>query len=318
MNNEEQDIIKRYTDIKQGGSFAGLSGFSKTAKISLKQAKKALSNLPAFVQHFESRVNYPRLSVLVTEPFQIFAIDLLVLNNYRRVNRNFGYVLTCVECFTRTIYLEPQKLKTAEHTRNAFHEIIKRAKIPRGAYIWCDEGREWLGAFGVLLKEHDLKIYHSTTKIKASVVERYQREIRRRLRKIFEHNKNKKWIEHIQDIAESMNAMVNNTTKFLPKEAASHIDDVLYNVYKKRIVKSIQKPEKILPNGTTVVISRHRLLFEKGSKPFTREKFQVIKYRPSIPVGYYTLSDADGNTIKGAFNRFEIQPVSIARLQDAI
>lgn len=309
LSKEQEEIIKKYTDIKQPGSYAGLTSFAKSAKIPISKARAALSHLPSFIKNFESRTRFDRNAAYVTEPKDIYGGDLLDLGAYKGSNYRYRYVLVVVDIFSKMVYAEPLLKKSAAHSAKGMRAIIERAKIPKGAKLWLDRGSEFLGEFARVLREHGIKPYHTTTIIKSSVVERYQREIRRHLRILFAQNRNKKWYPYLQDIVRNMNNQHSALLKMAPSQAFANPDVAMFNMYKSRILKSLRKKESVLPNGTRVAISQKRLQFEKGTQLFGDEVFEIVNYQHSIPVGFYRLKDNRDNILQGRFNRHELQPV---------
>jgi hypothetical protein len=83
-----------------------------------------------------------------------YMMDLLELPT---TEQGYHILLVVVDLWSDAIDFEPLKLKTAEATLAAFKEIIKRKylKLPK-ASIRSDNGGEFMGTFGVYLKQHKI------------------------------------------------------------------------------------------------------------------------------------------------------------------
>lgn len=208
-----------YFDIKNPGSLGGLSGFLRNNKFSNKEAVNALLGLSEHAENSESRVRFPRTTAIATEPKSIYSADLLDVSKWKYANSHMRFILTVVCNFSKAIYLEPLKSKRAEQQANGMKEIIKRANIPNNVRLWLDNGSGWRGKFAELMKEHNIKMYHTTTTLKAVIVERYQSEIRRQFRVLFAKNKNKKYLPFLRNIEEKLNRTISTTHGMKPIDA---------------------------------------------------------------------------------------------------
>jgi len=72
-------------------------------------------------------VNKP---ILVVRPNELWAIDLVDMQRYKKTNKDFRYILTCVDYFSGYVWARALKKKTAVDVRDAMNDIaINEAKI---------------------------------------------------------------------------------------------------------------------------------------------------------------------------------------------
>jgi hypothetical protein len=89
------------------------------------------------------RTNKPIISKY---PNELWSIDLIDLNEYASTNRQWRYIMTVVNVFSRRCWLRKLKKKEATHTRDAFEGIIRQEDVsPK--FLLSDNGTEFLGEF---------------------------------------------------------------------------------------------------------------------------------------------------------------------------
>ena len=125
----------------------------------------------------------------------------------------YSYVLTCIDIFSKKAWAIPIKKKTSvtSETMKAFNKIFEFKRIPNA--IFLDKGNEFKGECEKLFKKHKIKIITSTTKLKASVVERFNRTLKEIIFRIFTHNKNTKYSDILPDILDSYNNSYHRSIK---------------------------------------------------------------------------------------------------------
>ena len=141
-------------------------------------------------------------------------MDLLDLQKYKRQNRFFRYLCVIIDCFTRFVWVRPLKNKRGRSIVQAISLLIMN-ETPK--LLHCDSGTEFMNKdVKKMLEAFGPKIYASYSKHKASMAERVQRTLRNALAGIFEKNKNKNWISHIDSIVDSYNRTYHRSIKMRP------------------------------------------------------------------------------------------------------
>lgn len=311
LSKKAKQIKEAYTTVKHPASFGGFTSLARNLGENANVVKSVLSDLDVHTLNRDSRKRYRRRAMIFTEPHKYYGGDLLDLSAYRFTNGRHRYVLVISDMFTKEVWLEGIKKKTAKLTAEAMKRIIKRAKIPNGSVIHLDMGREFMKDFQVLLNKYGITKYFSYSPIKVSCIERLNRSIRKLLRTMFMQNNNTKWIQHLPDIEKRFNNTISTVTGFKPNEVKFNVDTAFHNIYKKHIITAVKnKNTKILANGTPVRISARRFdIFAKGGKPWSKEIFRIHEFRHSIPVGYYTLVDEGGRILQGGYYKEDIMEI---------
>ena len=152
----------------------------------------------------------------------MYSIDLIEFSdNISKFNKRYRYILVVVNVFTRYTMLAGLTSKKPEILYNKFLESIEEHNIPFKSIkiITCDNGTE----FSVLkteLSKRGIKIIQSPTYSPQSnaTVERRNREIRNRLRAIFNANNNLVWYNVLDSLEDILNNSYIKTLKGSPLE----------------------------------------------------------------------------------------------------
>ena len=221
FNLDSKYVKRRYLNIREPGSLSGLSGFLKNQKYE-NQAKvaEALGELKTFTLHKPARKNFQRRPVICHFINDMWSSDIIVYSNntYAYHNRNFRYILLAVDCLSKKLYLVPMKKKNAQSTHDALLYIFKKNKVWPNL-LWTDEDKAYFSkTVQEMLKKYNIKLYHTFSKLKASLAERYVGRVKRVLARLFTKNGNKNWIDHLLQVQDSINDSYNRSIKMTPNQ----------------------------------------------------------------------------------------------------
>ena len=139
----KKEFLKEFT--RPGSSIAFSSPYRvyKHYKgvIPLSTIKKWLHGQDTYTLHRQAKKPSPRNPTFAYYKRYQFQIDLIELGWLSSENKNYKYLLTAIDIFTRFAFVEPIKNKTAAVFLNGFKSIMKRAKkFPHK--ILADRGTE--------------------------------------------------------------------------------------------------------------------------------------------------------------------------------
>jgi len=300
------NVKKLYYNPKFSGSFSGAQTFANERKVSKVEATNELNKLKEYYLYRPAKKSFKRRPIVVHFPFFQIAFDLMDLQKYKQENNGCRYILVVIDCFSRFLYAEPLKNKTAEQVIIAFRKIFKRMKeMPK--YATADAGKEWMNwKFSEFMKEKNIHFFNTYSHIKASMAERVIRTLKSRMERYFEKTGRHKYIDILQKLVTSYNKTKHSSTKFRPVDISHENEQQVWsNLY----AKYLNKPVKLKFNvGDIVRISRYKLEFEKGyTANWTKETFKIVKTQKAGPFYVYHLNDLDGEEIIGSFYAEELQ-----------
>ena len=138
---------------------------------------------------------------------------------------DYKYILVVVDVFSKHIFAEPLKDKTAKTVGNAFEKIFEEFKSPI-TKLETDQGKEFVGNRDLFKKR---KIIFKTKHLinKASFAEGSIRLLKRKLYMMMRAQLSKNWPTYLPLVVDSLNARhIQSLGGVQPKEINSFLDDV--------------------------------------------------------------------------------------------
>ncbi|XP_023312625.1 piggyBac transposable element-derived protein 3-like [Anoplophora glabripennis] len=122
--------------------------------------------------HKPARKNFRRRHVLVRGLNDLIQADLVEMIPYAKVNKGYRYILIVINVFSKFVWAEPVKRKTAIEVSNAMAKILSQMKyMPHNCQT--DLGKEFYNKeFKNLMTQFKINHYSTYSNLKASVVER--------------------------------------------------------------------------------------------------------------------------------------------------
>ena len=295
-----------YYDTQSPGSFGGVARLKNTSKINNKKVQRWLSHQDTYTLHKSTRKKFPRRRTIVYGINSQFQADLIDVQNIKKENDEHGYIMTCIDVFSKIGYAKALRNKSSTWIIPAFEKIFKEAGIPQK--IQTDKGSEFLS--GVVQKYFkDKNIEHFTSQnetIKCAVVERFNRTIKERLFRYFTWRDSNRFIEALPNIIKAYNHSYHRSIKRKPIEVNSQnsheVWESLYGIPRFSSLSHF-KP------GDRVRITKRKQSFTKGYLPaWSMELFTVNRVLQTTPKTYKIRDDA-GEIIIGSFYSQELQKV---------
>jgi hypothetical protein len=289
---DSNKIYKTYTNASLPGSFSGLSGFLRNNKAfkNNRNVSRVIRGIPAYTMHKPIRYTFPRAKTLVRGIDDEWQVDLVDVQNISGSNSFLKYLLVCIDVFSKYGWVIAMLNKTAPSTKKAFEKVFKDGRIPRS--IYSDAGNEFKGECLKYLKDNGIEIYISTTKNKATVVERFNRTIKEKMYRYFTFNKNqlkgtnlnaKRYVEILPKLVESYNKSYHRSIKMAPIDVTIENEPIVYkNLYGQHVEKIVKfKP------GNYVRIVKDKNIFEKGyTASWSPNIYIVDQVLNQVPVMY--------------------------------
>ena len=144
---EMNDYLKSiYYDPEHAAGYTGAATVYKAVKsegkykITLKQIKSWLAAQDAYATFKPARKRFPRPKVIVSSKDQMWDCDCLSMKYHTSDNKGYGYILVCIDVFTRFLYTRPLvalqgvrvkealrgHIQTERRTRNHSHRPWQR------------------------------------------------------------------------------------------------------------------------------------------------------------------------------------------------
>ena len=253
---------------------------------------------------------FPRRKIITRFPFELFQADLIEYPKYKFQNNRYVYCLVVIDCFTKYVWVKPMKTKTGEETAKAFDSIFKDFD-EHPVNLMTDSGLEFFNSkVGQVMSSYNIVHYKPRTKTqwKASMAERVIQTLKRRLEKYFYHNKTRKWIDIIEQVAKNYNNTPHSTHGFKPVDVTEENRKIIHEkMYPDRNISVICK----FKIGDKVRKIREKTLFEKGyTQNWSDEVYKITDIRQSNGVCWYILKTLGDEEVSGIWYNYQLNLVS--------
>lgn len=258
--------------------------------------------------HKPARKNFKRRRVIIKNLDDLWQADLVEMLPYAKLNRGYRYILVVINAFSKYVWAQPVKRKSAKDVAAAMKIILEQAKkTPKN--IQTDMGKEFFNKdFKKLMDEHKINHYNTFSNLKASIVERVNRTLKNHMWKRFSLQGNYKWTGILSDIVSKYNNTKHKTIGLKPIEVNQNNELNILN-YAYTFPKTVDPKHKNFKVDDYVRISKFREAFAKGYTPnWSNEIFQIKEIKVTNP-RVYILKDGKDNIIQGGFYQEELQKV---------
>lgn len=208
-NNELLMLL--YYDIDKG--FVPADKLLKQARehrpdIKLDEVRQFLSKQPSK----EKKLYKGHNSYIANGPLEEIELDTAYM---KYLDGSVNFLLVGIDIFTKFGHAVPLNSTTAEATATALKEILDVIGIPK--YIYTDNGSEFLGATGKLMKDNNIE--HQTTLSHANFAERFIRTLKNKINDRVEFTQNKDWTRFLPIVLKQYNNTQHRSTNLTPNEA---------------------------------------------------------------------------------------------------
>ena len=246
---------------------------------------------------------FERQKVIVNYINEIHSTDLVDMTQYSKINKNYNYIFTNIDVFSKIAYAFPLKSKKIQDIKPCFEKIFKNNK-PK--YIWSDKEPAFLSKeMQQFFKDNNVKIYHTNSHLKAVVIERFNRSLRELMMKEFTKNNNTIWYNILPKLIKIYNNRYHNTIKFKPIEVnKSNEKYIKENIYTH---DKTSKDPKFKINDLVRISLKRRDVFDKPSSniKWSEELFKIHSIKKSNVITY-KIKDLNDEIIKGIFYEREL------------
>ena len=255
-----------YYDPKRG--YSGVNQLVKKTRYSKKKVEEFLAKQRVYTLHKPIRHRFKTRRVLVSNIDDQWQADLVDMQKLSKYNKNYNYILTVIDIFSKFAWAIPIKKKTGEEILKAFNIIFK---YRRPMKIHTDKGLEFIN-----------------------------KPTQNLFQKLGIH-----WIDIIHDLIFNYNNSYHRSIKMTPVEASleKNSKSVYDSLFPNEKIGKLKGKFKV---GDRVRISKKRKDFTKGYLPnFTEEIFVILKVLETDPPTYI-LNDMNDEIIKGSFYEQEL------------
>ena len=318
-------VRERYRAAALEGSYGGRDALARTldsAAGNTRRAKRisaeeALRAEESYTLHRPVRYKFPRRRIIVGGPHHQWQADLVDVSSFSSENSGSKYLLCVIDVFSKFAWVKAIRSKRGEEVSRAFEDILNQAGTAPMA-LQTDKGGEFRArTFQEALKSRNIH-YFSTENddIKASVVERFQLTLQRKMYRYFSATRSSNYGDILRDLLKSYNSSYHRSIGMSPTEALEpgNVETVWQRLYEHEPMDATRLKARTkapgLKKGDFVRISKTRKTFQRGYLPYwTREIFKINRVIVGTSPVTYTLEDYGGELLNGSFYEKELQKV---------
>ncbi|MES9880676.1 MAG: DDE-type integrase/transposase/recombinase [Sedimenticola sp.] len=316
--NKKRVLEDYYFNIKNPAAYGGVEKLYRVltrrypGQFTRKYIDKWLEGVDSYSVLKQVRRKFRTPNVRVTSIDEQFDVDLMSVQNIAKENDGVNFLLCAIDIFSRFLFVEPMKNKTAKSILAAIKKIFQNRK-PKT--VRTDKGSEFVNRdFKGYMRDQKVYFFTTQNQPKANYVERVQRTLKTLMYRYLRKKRNYRYIDDIQRIVDSYNATPHRSLNYIaPKDVSKRNEADLwafmYLKPQKRLPKHTRKFK--LDIGDYVRISYLKEPFRRAyQQQYTTEIFKVKRrYRKQgIPV--YRLTDWNDEDIKGIFYGPELNRVA--------
>ena len=197
---EEKYLSQIYYNPESLASFGGVDSIYRVVKIegkhqiSRNKIRLWLQKQDTYTLHKPVRYRFERNRVILGAIDEQWEADLVIMDTLSKYNNGFKYVLTVIDLLSKYAWAEPIKTKTGENLVKAFEKIQKKGRKPETFHT--DKGTEFMNRkFQTFLKKHNIRFFTTQNETKASIVERFNRTLKTKMRKYFTAKNTLKYVD---------------------------------------------------------------------------------------------------------------------------
>lgn len=309
---KENEMKLLYYSPNKLGSLSGVREFHNSLKkksrhYKLQEVLKWLQSQEAYTLHKSVIRKFKRRTTIVSGLNDQIQCDLIDMRKFKKENKNFTFILSVIDVFSKYAWTRPLKSKTGVEVAQKLGEIISQRSFRS---IQFDKGKEFYNVHVRNLLSKNKIHYFSTENddIKAACVERFNRTLQTKLYRWFTKTNSSRWIEVIDDIVDTYNNTFHSSIKMAPIDVNhGNEEDVWLSLYSASSSSPPTKPK--LKLNDVVRISKYKHVFSKGYDiNWSHETFIIDEVVSSNPVTY-RLRDQLNEKIHGAYYQNELQKV---------
>lgn len=250
-------------------------------KITKKKLKEWYDNQP--INEIFKKPKDENIKISCQSGIGCIQADLMDMKKFpKNRNKGFVYLLVVVDVHSRFIWLSGLKKKSPNEILPVLKKVREQVKLIRkdeSFTLTTDDGSEFKGVITKWVNTEKIKHYianpKDNTKNRTYIVERVNRTILDKLKKMLEVKNDNKWADNIEKIEDVNNNTIHSSTKQKPNDIMNGKEEPKYG-------SPFGNPFDIKENfeiGDNVRVLTEKSIFDKKSlKPtYTKTVYKIIK-----------------------------------------
>lgn len=253
------------------------------------------------------RVNFPRRPYVIKSLDDTLQLDIADLQQLSKSNEGYKYFLLGVNPFSKKIYTQNLKTKSAREVCDATKEILMKSRI-KFKNLHTDRGTEFKNKIfqREIVKDNGIKHFFSFSVKKCAHAERAIGTIKRKLYKSMGLRASEKWIVDISKIVNEHNNTPHSRFKFKPNDVTRLNENEIFNKFY-NITRPFSIPKFKLNDPVRIIEVPDQ--FRKSFYPsWSPAVYTIVKINKKYP-NVYKLKTYDKKILPRSYYEQELQKV---------
>ena len=165
--------------------------------------------------HKSIRRKFVKRRVFASDVDAIWSADLVEMESFSKQNRGYKYIPMIFEVFSKYGWPIPLKTNTGLEVTKAFQHLCRTQSPPRK--LWTDKGKEFYNkSMKDIVHKYNVDLYSTENVEKSSIVERWNRTIKRNMWNYFSANNTMKYIDILPNLKKKYNNTYHRSIKCTP------------------------------------------------------------------------------------------------------
>lgn len=271
----DEEVLKIYKDPNFFASFGGVRQFRDALfaeyneDIPLQRLTKILQTDENYLIYMKPKRKFPLRHYDVQSFGSLVQMDLAFMPNYQ----GFKYFLLLIDAFSKHIYCEALKEKSASQIKEAFEKIYSEDFQSPIYKLESDQGTEFIGN-KKYFKEKKIYFHTKVQRHKASFAEHAIYLVKLKLYKILRSELTQDWVQYLPIVVKALNDRpVKALGNVKPSSINSFLDDVK--------IREAQSTNKVNPYHEPDYESQNRnqAAYEASSNKFQLGAFVYLDFK---------------------------------------
>lgn len=318
----EREIIENYHTPGHPTAFAGVSKLVEyyDGRASRDQIIRALQSSDAYTRHREYKQPKFYNPYYVYRRREQIQADLIDIKDLARHNDGAKYLLLFIDLFSRRVWIEPMRDKTAGSTRTAIASWLDSLGNRKCEILASDKGLEFNNRpVRDLLHQYNIRQQFKSGTSKASYAERANKSLQTLIYKYLTHHQTFRYIDKLDSIVASYNHRPHRSlSNISPHEADKPrnerwIRGILQRTHTERRNKAKKRPKFRVGDTVRIKILAKKISGDSRAyvPQFKGEYFTVEEVKTNMMVPMYKIRSMDTDeVITDSFYAEELQKVS--------
>lgn len=303
-----------FYSVSKPGSYSGVSKLSRYITAPKKVITRALLSEDAYTLHRPIVRKFPRRKVTSSGMGEQLQMDLLDVSAIKHHNKQYTFLLTCIDVFSKYAWVVPLKKKTSDELVRGITVILDRLST-KPVSIQTDRGSEFLNSkVQSLFKRNSITHFYTyNDEIKAGIVERFNRTLKMKLWRYFTASSHYKYLDVLENVVSSYNSTYHNTIGMSPEEVnTTNMESVWWRGQR---VSNRSKTPSFEKGDHVRIAMRSKTFLKEGTASWSKELFQIHEVLKTNPITY-RVRDLNSEVIEGSFYERELQQVLLPRRRE--